>query len=151
MSLTELEDQVKPADQSSTKQTLLKYLEPSENVAKGKSLISFLIWIALRRLSKNKKPKPKGKEPAEPDPFDLVTEAADALLASGYLNVYSDSREQIEDTMKQKQKEKPEKKIPKVVEKPSVMWEYKVNDQVYGPYSNIDMFNWKQEVRMLVQ
>jgi len=39
--------------------------------------------------------------------------------------------------------QKPKQK--KEPQKPSVMWEYKVNDQVYGPYSNGDMMSWKQE------
>jgi len=133
--LDELEEEAKPFDQVALKTKLIEHLQTRETVTK-----------ALRRLGANKPKKPnkaKGdKTPEIKDEFDIVTELADSLLSAGYLNVYSDTKEQIEDSMDEPIPKPVQKVQPIVPEKPKVMWEYQVNEQVYGPYSNDEMLAW---------
>jgi len=134
----ELEDSVKPIDQTGLREVLLQHLQPGETVP-----------AALRRLGKDKKPGKSKKKPSASDtkdPFDIVTETADQLLSAGYYDVYTDKREQMESSMNRGTKSsvaaKPAK--PQEAEQPKVMWEYKT-DKVYGPYSNSDMLAWKEQ------
>ena len=67
-----------------------------------------------------------------------LTEASNALLLQGDVDIYQRTREDIlklQPTEEEQQQQQP---------KPAVQWEYKGNQdgQVHGPYSNADMLSW---------
>eukprot|EP01102_Stenamoeba_stenopodia_P011216 TRINITY_DN3428_c0_g1_i1.p1 TRINITY_DN3428_c0_g1~~TRINITY_DN3428_c0_g1_i1.p1 ORF type:complete len:387 (+),score=140.46 TRINITY_DN3428_c0_g1_i1:95-1162(+) len=147
-------------DLEQNKKTIVNILHPNETVLQG-----------LRRL-KPPAPSAKGKTAAKGkagervatgggfniELFNKLTEAADNALASGYYNIYSDSREKIEQSIVA---ETPPSTTSTAAEatsevteastdsgKKEVMWEYKTDQastEIHGPFSTSAMIAWKKE------
>jgi CD2 antigen cytoplasmic tail-binding protein 2 len=87
------------------------------------------------------------------DSFDDVTEAANALLLKGKIDIYQSRQTDIQDALRQIQRTKSsdvETAESTAIDKESnantVQWEYKGSQdhQIHGPFSSQDMLNWIQ-------
>lgn len=151
----DLDDKSEPIDSIALKQTIVSILKEDETVT-----------AALKRLGRKNSKKEENEANAEEfkKKFNELTEAAHTLLSSGYYNVYSDSREKIQQTINkemnknkkldkifegtnnyglrnQNEKNDQRKDTPKVDD--GILWEYKgVDGTVYGPYKTQEMRDW---------
>ena len=62
-------------------------------------------------------------------------------------DVYSDKKETIERDVNKRDKKDDKKSKPQAV-KPKATWEYKVGEQLFGPYSTEEMLQWRDGVRI---
>jgi len=88
------------------------------------------------------------------DSFNDVTEAANALLLKGKIDIYQSQQSEIEAALtkiqQQQQKEKQQQTpatatiVPAPAKPPTVQWEYRGSQdhQIHGPYSSQDMLHW---------
>lgn len=87
------------------------------------------------------------------DSFDDITEAANALLLKGKIDIYQSRQSDIQAALSQLQREKTShvetadsSSIDKVGQKNAIQWEYRGSQdhQIHGPFSSQDMLHWIQ-------
>jgi len=133
-----------------------------------KNILSILndgetVTAALRRLGGSKK-SIKDKDTRTPDikqKFDLLTESSHQLLSSGYYNIYSETKEQIQkestkddsrmsnyfdgtnkdDNSYVANSEDPNDTYTQPVDD-GLKWEYKIDEKTFGPYTTHEMKAW---------
>uniref|UniRef100_A0AAV1UNT7 GYF domain-containing protein n=1 Tax=Peronospora matthiolae TaxID=2874970 RepID=A0AAV1UNT7_9STRA len=92
----------------------------------------------------------------EKEQFNQITEAADFLLRSGEVDVYSQIKEEFvsdEELLAQRRQVQfvdtdtsEEKSEPRLVSKQEIMWEYKADDgHIHGPFPMSSYVAWRQQ------
>ncbi|KAL3662664.1 hypothetical protein V7S43_012508 [Phytophthora oleae] len=137
--------------------TLSTLLKPRETVLQALKRLGSKKQARSRPGSKRKQAQRNETEPAqtaeEKKQFEQVTEAADFLMRSGEVDVYSQIKEEFipeEELLVQRRRvqvdEDKEEKSEENPPKQEVMWEYKATDgQIHGPFPTSSFVAWQQQ------
>ncbi|KAG2760054.1 hypothetical protein PC129_g4884 [Phytophthora cactorum] len=137
--------------------TLATLLKPRETVLQALKRLGSKKSARIRPGHKRKQAQRSETEPEqtaeEKKQFEQVTEAADFLLRSGEVDVYSQIKEEFvpeEELLAQRRRvqfsEERESKSEENPPKQEVMWEYKATDgQIHGPFPTSSFVAWQQQ------
>ncbi|KAG1707376.1 hypothetical protein DVH05_026567 [Phytophthora capsici] len=137
--------------------TLSTLLKPRETVLQALKRLGSKKQTRSRPGNKRKQAQRNETEPIQTEEekkqFEQVTEAADFLMRSGEVDVYSQIKEEFipeEELMAQRRRvQVDESKEEKSEENPpeeEVMWEYKATDgQIHGPFPTSSFVAWQQQ------
>ncbi|GMF38300.1 unnamed protein product [Phytophthora fragariaefolia] len=137
--------------------TLATLLKPRESVLQALKRLGSKRRERVRTGSKRKQAQME-EQPAqtleEKKQFEKVTEAADFLMRSGEVDVYSQIKEEFvpeEELLAERRRvqfvEVRESKSEEHPPKQEVMWEYKAADgQIHGPFPTSSFVAWQQQV-----
>ncbi|KAE8890847.1 hypothetical protein PF005_g10020 [Phytophthora fragariae] len=137
--------------------TLATLLKPRESVLQALKRLGSKKRARVRPGSKRKQAQREETEPAQTEEekkqFEQVTEAADFLMRSGEVDVYSQMKEEFvpeEELLAQRRRvqfsEEREGKSEEQPPKQEVMWEYKAADgQIHGPFPTSSFIAWQQQ------
>ncbi|KAI9999144.1 hypothetical protein PInf_003962 [Phytophthora infestans] len=137
--------------------TLATLLNPRETVLHALKRLGSKKSTRMRPGNKRKQAQRSETEPSqtaeEKKQFEQVTEAADFLLRSGEVDVYSQIKEEFvpeEELIAQRRRvqfaEETEAKSEEKPPKQEVMWEYKATDgQIHGPFPTSSFVAWQQQ------
>ncbi|RLN98801.1 hypothetical protein BBJ28_00017357 [Nothophytophthora sp. Chile5] len=146
--------------------TLATLLRPRESVLQALKRVSSKRNSRKKAVSRGTKRKQAqmmdtDDTPAQTDEekrqFEQITDAADFLLRSGEVDVYSQMKEEFvpeEELLAQRRPgarvqfavEESENKSEEHPPKPEVMWEYKTTDgQIHGPFPTSSFVAWQQQ------
>jgi CD2 antigen cytoplasmic tail-binding protein 2 len=138
------------------KSALATLLKPRETVLQALKRLGSKKQKRVRPGSKRKheqRQEPKAQTAEEKQQFEQVTEAADFLMRSGEVEVYSQIREEFvpeEDLLAQRRRVQfatEEAKSEDNPPKQEVVWEYKATDgQIHGPFPTSSFVAWQQQV-----
>ncbi|KAH7492076.1 hypothetical protein PRIC1_002450 [Phytophthora ramorum] len=134
-------------------QTLATLLQPRETVLQALKRLGSKKAARVKPGSKRKQRTEPTQTPEEKKLFEQVTEAADFLMRSGEVDVYSQMKEEFvpeEELLAQRRREQfsdeNEAKCEENPPKQEVMWEYKAADgQIHGPYPTSSFVAWQQQ------
>ncbi|KAG7378836.1 CD2 antigen cytoplasmic tail-binding protein 2 [Phytophthora pseudosyringae] len=137
--------------------TLAALLKPRETVLRALKRLGSKKPARVRPGSKRKQAQRSETQPAqtaeEKKQFEQVTEAADFLMRSGEVDVYSQIKEEFvpeEQLVAQRRRvqfaEEEEGKSEENPPKQEVMWEYKATDgHIHGPFPTSSFVAWQQQ------
>ncbi|OWZ12148.1 hypothetical protein PHMEG_00014734 [Phytophthora megakarya] len=132
--------------------TLATLLQPRETVLQALKRLGSKKTARVRAGNKRKQTqRNETQTEEEKKQFEQVTEAADFLLRSGEVDVYSQIREEFvpeEELVQRRQVQfQDEAKSEENPPKQEVMWEYKATDgQIHGPFPTSSFVAWQQQV-----
>ncbi|KAF4321322.1 hypothetical protein BBO99_00001501 [Phytophthora kernoviae] len=136
-------------------ETLAKLLKPRETALQALKRLGSKKNARVRAGNKRKQAQraEDTRTEQEKQQFEQVTEAADFLMRSGEVDVYSQIKEEFipeEELLAQRQRvqfaEQEEGKSEEEPPKEEIMWEYKATDgQIHGPYPTSSFVAWQQQ------
>eukprot|EP00026_Physarum_polycephalum_P012123 Phypoly_transcript_12398.p1 GENE.Phypoly_transcript_12398~~Phypoly_transcript_12398.p1 ORF type:complete len:336 (+),score=92.12 Phypoly_transcript_12398:112-1119(+) len=138
------DDKAVPQDRAALLKVVLEMLNPKESVTAALKRFSGGGGAAGKKGGKGAKSAKgdTGKEGRDMDKFNKLTETADLLLSGGYSDIYSDKREDVEDTLNDEITNAASSSST-TSSGPQVMWEYKGADgTMFGPYTSANMRDW---------
>jgi len=133
-----------PQDRIVLLKEILEMLQPKESVTAALKRYSGGGTVGAKKGGKNTKGEKgeAGKGGRDMEKFNKLTETADALLSGGYSDIYTDKREDVEDSLS----EEIANKATGSSSSSQVMWEYKAADgSLFGPYTSANMRDWRAQ------